>query len=91
MAPIKIRIVINEDKCIGCRACELACSYHHREVFDPEISSIEILQQGEEEAISAIVYRENGKDRHLVCDQCSGEGTPLCLKYCDRDAIYVVR
>ena len=88
---IMFSIVIAEEKCVGCRACEIACSYHHRKVFDPEISSIEIYMEGKEQSIAAVIHREEGGNNHLACNQCGGETEPLCSKYCDWDAVQVVQ
>ena len=85
-----VRIVIDEEKCTGCRVCEIACSYHHKKIFDPQISSIEVYPPGKGEILSTVVHRRGGKSGHLPCDQCAGEDQPLCLKYCDWDAIDVV-
>jgi Fe-S-cluster-containing dehydrogenase component len=86
-----IRIDIDKEKCNGCRGCEVACSYHHRKVFDPEISSIEIRLIGKELNLSTIIHSKEGETKHLACDGCQTESQPLCVKYCDLDAITIIR
>ncbi|MFC1872892.1 hypothetical protein ACFLYV_04180 [Chloroflexota bacterium] len=67
--------------CAGCRTCEIACSYHHKKVFSPSLSSIEVSDRPErlDFAVSFYIANANG---HLACDRCEGEDEPLCLKYC---------
>ena len=67
--------------CGGCRTCEIACSFHHKKVFCPSISSIEIVDKPGEPGcrISLYVIDSNG---HLACNSCECENEPLCLKYC---------
>lgn len=67
--------------CGGCRTCELACSYHHGEIFRPTISSIEILGKPDQQGFSVSFYLEAG-DGHFACDGCRGTKEPLCIKYC---------
>lgn len=38
-------LVVEADKCIGCRICELACSYLHTKEFSPKKSRIKILER----------------------------------------------
>ena len=33
------------ENCTGCRACELACSYHHTKVFSRQRGSITVLRK----------------------------------------------
>ena len=72
-------LVINTEKCTGCRTCELACSYHHRRVFSPNISSVHIKRNDREGEVKIIIY-EKGEGTHLRCD-CP-RGKEFCLKYC---------
>lgn len=64
--------------CVGCKACEMACSLHHTDAFSFKHSSIEI--QWEEEGYS-IRFRDP-----MTCDTCEGEGENnyQCVKYCYR-------
>lgn len=76
------RVIFETENCVGCRTCEIACSYHHRGIFSPTVSSIEIIDRPRELgfAISLYTQADNG---HLVCDQCQGLEEPFCIKYCN--------
>ena len=73
------RVTFETSGCTGCRTCEIACSYHHKKVFSPSISSIEITDRPLAFAVSFYIANANS---HLACDRCKGEDEPLCLKYC---------
>jgi carbon-monoxide dehydrogenase iron sulfur subunit len=81
---------VDVGKCIGCRTCEIACSYHHKRVFNPKIASLEI-RAAEEWPKKSIALYENFPSqemgRHLPCDDCQGEPIALCAKYCPVGAI----
>jgi len=70
------RIVLVEDPplktCVGCRTCELACSFFHEKVFNPQKSRVQVIR--EELAIS----------RPIFCVQCSD---PPCAAACSQGAI----
>jgi NAD-dependent dihydropyrimidine dehydrogenase PreA subunit len=75
------RILKHIDRCYGCRTCELACSFHHKGVFAPELSSIKISR-----------CNQTGVLRWHVdpsCDSCVGEDQPLCVKYCSYGALEI--
>ena len=67
--------------CGGCRTCEIACSYHHKKVFSPSLSSIEVTDRLEEPGFT-VSFHLASTNSHLACDGCKGEDEPLCLKYC---------
>ena len=75
-------MIFEMSKCGGCRSCEMACSYHHREVFQPSISSIQIVDRPKELAF-AISLAEQDENRLIACDRCKGLDEPLCVKYCN--------
>jgi len=54
------RIVVDKDKCSGCRYCELICSYRENSKFNPRESRIKVLK-----------YNERGVDDPIVCCQCT--------------------
>lgn len=70
------RIALVEDPplktCVGCRTCELACSYYHEKKFNPSKSRIRITH--EEAAVS----------RPIVCAQCT---EAPCVRACPEEAI----
>lgn len=70
------RIVLTEDPplktCVGCRVCELACSFWHEKKFNSQRSRIRVIH--EKPAIS----------RPLVCIQCP---KPKCMAACPLGAI----
>lgn len=73
--------ILVTEKCTGCRSCELACSYHHRQVFMPCIASIHVQQRnaGGLYDIRLVKY-EQAQDGHLACD-CA-KGKEFCVNYC---------
>lgn len=70
-------LVIDKEKCVGCRACELACSFYHVKEFCPENSNIRIF------------FTDDGDveiDISGNCN-CSGKDEPLCVKFCPTQAL----
>jgi Fe-S-cluster-containing hydrogenase component 2 len=66
-------LVIDPEKCTGCRTCELACSFKHEKEFNPAKSRIHILK-----------WEEAGLDVPMVCQQCE---SPICLTVCPVKAV----
>jgi len=67
------RILVDPDKCSGCRACETVCSLAHGDSFGAGSSRIRV--EKDEPA---------GVDRPLVCRQC---GDAPCVKVCPTGAL----
>jgi Fe-S-cluster-containing hydrogenase component 2 len=67
--------------CTGCRSCELACSFHHREIFSPSKASIKITDRPNRLGFAISLYEQREAD-HLACDNCQGEHERYCVKYC---------
>jgi len=69
-------IRLHEDRCRGCRACELACSFHHsgHKAFNPKRSSTRVARDNDTGVITI--------SQDATCDLCAGEEQPLCVRYC---------
>lgn len=69
-------ILLNPERCKGCRICEVACGFHHtgHKAFDPSRSSTHISRDNDTAVITMTI--------DSACDNCNDEETPLCVKYC---------
>ncbi len=67
------RIRVEASKCIGCKTCELACSFKHTGTFAPALSRIHNE-----------VFLEEGAFVTVTCQQCDD---PWCMKACPSNAI----
>lgn len=65
--------MISPDKCIGCRTCEIVCSFNKTEKFNPKNA-----------AVSVITYEEAFVSVPVMCMHCE---EPLCMKVCTVGAI----
>jgi|UniRef100_A0A7V3VTG7 uncharacterized repeat protein (TIGR04076 family) len=68
-----LRLKIDAEKCAGCRACELACTFEHEKLFSPELSRVKIFSD-----------EETGIDSINVCRQC---GDAPCVDSCPAGAL----
>ncbi|MEA1960448.1 MAG: 4Fe-4S dicluster domain-containing protein [Bacillota bacterium] len=66
-------IVIQPEKCTGCRTCELVCSFHHTGEFNPARSRI-----------SVVSFEKVGFSFPAVCQQCT---VAACMQVCPVGAI----
>ena len=70
-------LTIDKKKCVGCRACELACSFYRTKEFCPENSNIRIY-----------FTDEGNLDINILKNcQCSNKEKPLCVEFCPTKAI----
>ena len=69
-------ILTDVSRCKGCRACELACSFHHsgRRSFNPSASSTRVSRDNDTAEITVTT--------DSTCDLCTDEEQALCVKYC---------
>lgn len=66
-------LMISPEKCIGCRTCELICSFNKEQEFNPKNS-----------AVSVIIYNEAAISVPMMCMHCED---PACMKVCSVSAI----
>jgi len=66
-------LIVQPEKCTGCRTCELTCSFTRTDEFNPELSRISVLS-----------YEKIGFSVPMVCQQC---GIAACMKVCSVGAI----
>jgi carbon-monoxide dehydrogenase iron sulfur subunit len=67
------QLVIDYEKCVGCRTCEMACSIHHERAISPSLSRISIIQ-----------WEMPGQGVPITCAHC--ESAP-CASICPVGAI----
>ncbi|OGO08452.1 MAG: hypothetical protein A2Z66_10810 [Chloroflexi bacterium RBG_13_66_10] len=67
-------ILVDSRLCTACRACELACHYHHTGAFGTARSSIRVTFDADTGAVG-IIFGES-------CDGCRGEPSPFCVRFC---------
>jgi len=69
---MKKLLVINTEKCTGCRLCERVCSIEHEGVSNPARSRIHIVK-----------WEGEGFYLPMVCQQCE---QPVCVAVCPKGA-----
>jgi Fe-S-cluster-containing hydrogenase component 2 len=74
-------MIFEMPSCGGCRTCEMACSFKHRQEFVPSISSIKIVEKDRDPGF-LVFLAEQKTGQSLPCDGCPELETPLCLQYC---------
>ncbi|MHA1934898.1 MAG: 4Fe-4S dicluster domain-containing protein [Candidatus Thorarchaeota archaeon] len=66
-------LLVNMDKCTGCKQCALACSLTKEELFDPHRSRIKVMKK-EDIALGI----------QLLCEQCDEHP---CIEECPEGAL----
>jgi len=74
-------MIFDMPSCGGCRTCEMACSFKHREEFVPSISSIKVLDRKDSTGYHILLLEETG-GQGIACDECKELAVPLCVAYC---------
>jgi Fe-S-cluster-containing hydrogenase component 2 len=66
-------LVVDYEKCTGCRNCEMACSVFRTQANNPAKSAVRIVK-----------WEREGLDVPIVCQQCE---EPACANICPVQAI----
>lgn len=66
-------IVVDPQRCTGCKSCEVVCSTWNERETNPEKSRIRILS-----------FKKDRFNYPVVCQQCTD---PLCVEICPMNAI----
>jgi len=74
-------LTLETENCTGCKACEIACSFHHQRVFSQSLSSIRIRELPQRKGFD-ISFFLKAEEEHVPCDGCAGLKVPFCVKYC---------
>lgn len=69
------QLVFKPERCVGCRTCELVCSYGHFEQFNPRMS-----------AVSVVDYEVEAVSIPLMCMQCDDAA---CAAVCPVEALKI--
>ncbi|GMO30811.1 MAG: 4Fe-4S dicluster domain-containing protein [Termitinemataceae bacterium] len=70
-------VVINGQKCIGCRNCALACPFGAVQVYSPE----DLPSEADSKNAPKLVYK---------CDLCKDAKEPACVAACPNEALRLV-
>ena len=70
-------LVVNLDKCTGCRTCEMACSFMHYGEYNPVKSAVQVS-----------IFTESAFFVPVVCFQCK---KPFCEEVCPTGAARIDR
>ena len=67
-------IVVEPERCTGCKVCEFVCSLHHENEINPTKARIHVMS-----------WEQEGIDIPMICQQC--QDAP-CQAVCPTSAIY---
>ncbi len=67
-------LVVDHEKCTGCRQCELVCSVFHHGVSNPSLSRINVIK-----------WENVGFYFPMLCQHCE---EAACMSVCPKGAIY---
>ena len=59
---MKGKILINPERCTGCRVCQLECSFKYHSIFSPALANIEILEIPGTGTNFSINYKEDCRE-----------------------------
>ena len=69
-------VAVDQGRCVGCRLCELACSFGRLGCFDPEAAAIQVT------------FLDDGRLAVALGSACAGCRRPVCAEFCPVGAIH---
>jgi len=81
-------VIIDQDKCIGCRACMTACSYNARAFnYSKETSYHSDLGESPHEKVHKTKHKKGTVEKCNFCmDRVDNGDQPFCVKTCPAEA-----
>lgn len=73
------RVFFDASRCTGCRACEVACSFHHNRNFNPQQSSVRVGMNKRTGEVTLYFT--------VTCDLCERQEIPSCIAACAPKAL----
>ncbi|MNC67849.1 Electron transport protein HydN [compost metagenome] len=74
-------VKVAQERCIGCKACVMACPYGVMEVVTRPMA-----HQG-----NALMFPAAEKAEAHKCDLCTGRANgPACMEFCPTDALHCI-
>ena len=84
------KIVVDQDKCIGCKTCMLACPFGAMDMVPELENGLPVYQEG----LALDTEDQSAKEKMVAhkCDLCAGrENGPACAEVCPAAAFIVVK
>ncbi|MVX67032.1 4Fe-4S dicluster domain-containing protein [Clostridium chromiireducens] len=79
-------IIIDEEICIGCKACAVACPFGAIEMGTKYKAGRPVMQNVQKELFEEALEEKETKVAYK-CDLCKEQGEPACVKACPKDAL----